>query len=80
MIDSELVAVGTFLNRFQAEVAQSALDAAGIESLIRADDAGGLRPAMTFGINVEIVVRAEDAARAEEILTSTATSPPETAQ
>src|SRR6478672_8871851 len=73
MTDSELVVVRTFLNRFEAEMAQSALEAAEIESLIRADDAGGLRPAMTMGSNVELVVRAEDAARAEEILTSTPT-------
>jgi hypothetical protein len=72
MTDSDLVVVRTFLNRFEADVAKSALDAAEIESLIRADDAGGLRPAMSMGSAVELVVRAEDAARAGEILNAEA--------
>jgi hypothetical protein len=68
MTDSDLVVVREFLNRFEADVAKSALDAVGIESMIRADDAGGLRPAMSMGSPVELLVREEDAARAAEIL------------
>ena len=67
-IDSELVVVRSFLNRFEAETAKSALDAADIDSLIRADDAGGMQVAMSMGRAVELLVRAEDAARADEIL------------
>ena len=67
-MDSDLVIVRTFLNRFEADVAKSALDAAGIESVIRADDAGGMRPAMSMGSAVELVVRAEDASRAAQLL------------
>ena len=48
---------------------KSALDAAGIECLIRADDAGGLRPDMQMR-GVDLLVRAEDAKRAEAILAS----------
>ena len=65
---SNLVIARTFLNRFEADVAKSALDAAGIESMIRADDAGGMRPAMSMGSAVELIVRAQDATRAGEIL------------
>lgn len=65
---SDLVIVQTFLNRFEADLAKSALDAAGIDSMIRADDAGGMRPAMLMGSAVELVVRAEDASRAVQIL------------
>jgi len=43
-----LVVVRTFSTRVDAELAQSALEMAGIESMVRSDDAGGLRPAMTF--------------------------------
>jgi len=65
---SDLVIARTFLNRFEADVAKSALDAAGIDSIIRADDAGGMRPAMSMGSAVELVVRAEDALRAAQLL------------
>jgi hypothetical protein len=65
---SDLVVVQTFLRRFEAELAQSALEAAGIHALVRADDAGGLRPALLMGRPIELVVRAEDAAQARRIL------------
>jgi hypothetical protein len=62
-----LLVVRTFLNTFDAELAKSALDAAGIYSMVRADDAGGMRPHLWLG-GVELVVRAEDAEQANEIL------------
>ena len=46
MRDAELVVVRTFLNRIEAELAQSALEAGDIESIVSADDAGGLRPGL----------------------------------
>lgn len=64
-MDDELLVIRTFINNFEAQLAHSALEAAGIESLIRADDCGGSRP-----LDVELLVRAEDAARAEEVLTT----------
>ena len=67
MTASELVVVRTFSSMFDAEVAKSALDAAEIECIIRADDAGGMRPHMWLA-GVELVVRAEDAEHANEIL------------
>ncbi len=63
----DLVVVRTFLNNFDAELAKSALEAAQIESMIRADDAGGMRPHLWMG-GIELVVRAEDAERANEVL------------
>jgi len=68
MTDSDLVVIRTFGNRFEADIAKSALEAADIDSMIRADDAGGMRPGMWPGTGVELLVRAEDAKRAEEIL------------
>ena len=67
MSDSDLVVVRTYLNNFDAEVAKSALEAANIDSMIRADDAGGMRPHLWIG-GVELLVRAEDAMRANEVL------------
>ena len=67
MNEPELVVVRTFGNRIDAELARSALEAAGIESTIVDDDGGGTQPQLRLR-GVTVVVRAEDAARAEEIL------------
>ena len=64
---SELVVVGTFLNHIDAEIAQGALEAADIESMVSADDAGGLRPHLWMG-GVRLLVRAEDVDQAIKIL------------
>src|SRR5258706_21408 len=59
MPDEELVVVHTFSNRAEADVAASALDAAGIDAMIRADDGGGMRPAMAWaGVGFGVIVRA----------------------
>jgi len=63
-----LVVVRTFSDHFAADVAKTALDAAGIECFVRSDDAGGMRPGMWMGNGVEVVVRSEDASRADAIL------------
>jgi hypothetical protein len=42
---SDLVVLRTFENVVQAQLAKSALEAAGVDSFIQADDAGGMRPA-----------------------------------
>jgi len=69
MDDVTLVSVGDFPNRIEAEVAQSALEAAGIESSVSADDAGGLQPGLWMS-GVKLLVRETDAVRALEILNS----------
>ena len=77
MAETELVVVHTFLNRFEADVAKSALDAAEIDSLIRPDDAGGMEPGLWVGNAIDLVVRVEDAERAREVLDSSARTEPE---
>lgn len=62
-----LVAVRTYVNHFEADVARTALEAAGIDCLIRSDDCGGLRPHLWLG-GVQLVVREDDAERANEVL------------
>jgi len=67
--DTQLVSVGTFASPIEAELAQGALQAADIESLVSADDAGGLRPSLWL-TGVRLLVRSEDAVQAQEILES----------
>ena len=68
---NDLVVARTYVNGFEAELAKSALEAAGIDSMIRSDDCGGMRPHLWMG-GVELVVRREDLPRAIEILDDTA--------
>jgi hypothetical protein len=65
--NAELVVVRTFLNKIDAEMAHSALEAAGIESIVSADDEGGLGPGLWMS-GVRLLVRAEDAEQAGKIL------------
>jgi len=75
MTDTDLVVIRTYLNDFEAEIAQTALEAAGIESMIQSDDCGGMRPHLWMG-GIAILVRSEDAGNADEILSSTALQDP----
>jgi hypothetical protein len=75
MLEHTLVVLRTFANRFEADVAKSALDAAAIDSMVRHDDAGGMRPGLWVGRGVELMVRAEDAARAAATLDTRARPP-----
>jgi hypothetical protein len=67
MNDSELVVIGTFLTQIEADLAQGALQAAEITSMISADDAGGQRPHLWMG-GIRLLVRAEDAEQAAQVL------------
>ena len=62
-----LVVVRTFLNAIDADLAQGALEAAGIDAMVNADDAEGNQPALWMG-GVRVLVRQKDAAQAAEIL------------
>ena len=76
MSDTDLVVIRTYINDFEAEVAQTALEAAGIESMIQSDDCGGMRPHLWMG-GIELLVRPEDAGNANEILNTTANTRPD---
>ena len=68
---AEIVVLRTYNDLFSAEVAKSALEAAGIECLVRSDNGGGQYPAaLAWSNGVELLVREADAARADEILAS----------
>jgi len=67
MADVDLVSVRTFLNNMEAELALSALEAAGIHALLRRDDCGGVRPSLWLS-GIDLLVRSEDAADAAAVL------------
>ena len=65
---SERVVVGRYGTRHEAEIAKALLESAGISCALFADDAGGWYPALLAASPARLVVRAEDQARAREIL------------
>ena len=67
MAPSEPVVVRQFMSTVEAEIAQGALQAAGIEAAVSADDCGGMRPHLQVG-RVALLVRHEDVDEAERIL------------
>ena len=52
--------VRVFSNELEAEVAMSALEAAGIECIMRRDDCGGVQPAMGLTTGIHVIVPDED--------------------
>jgi hypothetical protein len=72
MSDARFVVIRTFLNAIEAELARSALDAAGIDARVHSDDAGGVHPGMWIARGVQVIVRESDVEGAEEALTARA--------
>jgi len=66
-----MVEVGIYPTRSDAELAQAALAAAGIPSVLEADDAGGAYPFDLTG-GARLLVDQADAQRAASILSSDA--------
>jgi len=65
----DLVNLKTFLNRHQAEIIKGILLSEGIEAIVSLDDTGGQLPNVTLiSGGVRLLVRAEDLAKAQEIL------------
>jgi hypothetical protein len=65
MKSSDLVVVSTFRSVADAQIAKGILDEAGIESMIRSDNAGGMYPAIS---GAELLVRSEYAHKASASL------------
>ena len=63
---TEMISVARFLTREEAEIARAALEEAGIEAAVFADDAGGMVPSLPTGVDVKVM--APDAAAAEAII------------
>ena len=65
MKSSDLVVVSTFRSTPDAQIAKGILDEAGIESMIRSDNAGGMYPALA---GAELLVNADDVEKATAAL------------
>ena len=64
----ELVVLRTFPTVIEADLAKSALDSVGIDSMVRSDNKGGQTPGLAFSQGVELLVRADDVAAANDML------------
>jgi hypothetical protein len=62
---SELIAISTFRSTSDTQIAKGIVDEAGIKSMIRSDNAGGMYPAIS---GADLLVRAEDVEKAAEAL------------
>jgi hypothetical protein len=68
----DAVVLETFSSRIEAEMAAGLLESEGVPALVLADDAGGAYPSLQFVRGVRLLVAAEDAYRAREILAAMA--------
>ena len=69
MRDAKLVVIHAFGTGPEAALAKSALEAAGIDSLIQADSVGGMRPHVAWSSGgFKVLVREEDAEAARDVL------------
>src|SRR5712691_8006872 len=64
----ELVVLRAFPTVIEADLAKSALDSVGIDSMVRSDNEGGQAPWLAFSQGVELLVRADDVAAANDML------------
>ena len=72
-VNTDWVVVRTFSTHIEADLASSALAAAGIDASIRADDCGGVYP---FKGGVELLVSQDDAVAAADVLDTAAVDAP----
>jgi len=66
--DEDVVLLRSFGYRHEGELARSTLEAAGIQSALFVDDAGGAQVGMSFSNPARLMVRQEDLAAARAIL------------
>lgn len=69
MDHSKLVVIDRFASQVEADLAKSALESAGIDAMIQADRAGGMREHLAWsGLGFKVLVREEDATEARAAL------------
>ena len=71
MDDLDLATVAVYPLRHEAEIAKAHLASEGIRAIVHADDEGGLNPGFFAEYGVRLVVRREQLAEAEAVLTQT---------
>jgi hypothetical protein len=71
--DIKLIVVRSCGSRAEAELAKGALEEAGIQAIIQADTAGGMREHLAWsGAGFKILVREDEAIAARDVLVSLA--------
>ena len=70
----ELVVVRRYIDELSAQVDALSLEANGVPAMVSADTAGGALPSMALVFPVRLLVRAEDATFARELLDTPADS------
>jgi Putative prokaryotic signal transducing protein len=69
MRHSALLVVQVFGTQVEADLAKSMLESAGIDAMVQADRAGGMRDHLAWsGFGFKLLVREEDAAAARDVL------------
>jgi hypothetical protein len=69
MDHSKLIVVDAFASQVEADLAKTALESAGIDAMIQADRAGGMRDHLAWsGFGFKVLVREEEAEAAREVL------------
>ena len=69
-----LAVLRTYISEDAASMDRLFLEASDIETLIEADDCGGMTPYFQQALGVRLLVREEDLERAKELLASAETS------
>ncbi len=67
-MDSNEVVIRRFTTEAEADLVKAILEANGIGAAVLRDDAGGMLPSLAVGSDIRVVVRADDADAAREIL------------
>ncbi len=62
------IKITSFMNRYEADLAQGLLEANDIEAVTFSDDCGSVDPALTFALGIRLMVKEEDVERAKEVL------------
>jgi hypothetical protein len=68
LVSDDIVVLRTYINELDARLAATILEANGIPADVLADTAGGAYPSMGIVFPARLLVRADDAAIAGEIL------------
>ena len=77
MHEKDLVVLRRFGDELSARLAAMSLEANGIPAQVSADTGGGALPSLALGFPVRLIVRAEDAAVARQLLDTEAPAPPD---
>lgn len=63
-----MIVIRNYISEIPANLAKAALEGSGISVMIRKDDCGGMRPYLQTVTGVQLIIRKEDAERAEVVL------------